>query len=373
MNLSTDFCRTLIPHYLFPSSLQSSNQQPHEEWMKKALQLAAQGYGFTRPNPMVGALILWQQQIIAQGYHAFFGEAHAEKMALQNFALSHHQKLDTLVCTLEPCLHTHKKTPPCLPLILEKPFKKMIIGTVDPNPNVAEKSIKQFMALNGEVIYPVLAAENTFLNRFYFKSLKLKRPYIHLKMATSSNQHFSWGDPHLNRTPLTNITSRSLVHWIRAGVDAILVGGETIRTDNPQLNVRLAEFQHHPKFRHPKIFIASQKLTPQMNYQLLQTTPPAQIISLGEKISRQHLQEVLQALYEKQNICSLLIEAGPLLQSRFLEYDLYDELSLFVAPHVTQGGLFFDLNPWKTQLQHQGGQWYDADGDQLFHYVKSVI
>lgn len=258
--------------------------------LKHAMSLAERGRGFVSPNPVVGALLLRNGKIIAQDWHRKFGEGHAEWNLLTKFR-GKVRPTDVLVVTLEPCCHTGKKTPPCTDSIVKQGVKNVLVGMVDPNPEVKGKGIKMLRnaGMNVEVICPVLSSrictdarflrsrrrpervrrrrtsrigrndrigfemaqvvqQLFFQNRFYFTWITKQRPWVTLKIAQTLDGRIT---PKLGQKFwLTGKKARAHAHATRAHYDAILVGANTVIVDNPRLTARKADgslLPHHPR------------------------------------------------------------------------------------------------------------------------------
>lgn len=210
-------------------------QKEDIKYIKHCFTLAKKGSKKVSPNPMVGAVLVKDDQVIGEGWHAQYGQAHAEVMALEN--AKHNVAGATLYVNLEPCCHTNKNTPPCVPLIVSKKIKRVVISNKDPNPEVSGKGITQLHSAGIQVSTGVCTEQGDELNRFYFNYVKTKLPYVILKIAQSMdgkigfhNQEQKW---------LTSDESRKFVHQMRAQCDAVLVGANTVLVDNPQLTVRM--------------------------------------------------------------------------------------------------------------------------------------
>jgi len=326
-------------------SLQDKNQ------MERCFQLALKGRGLVSPNPLVGAVILKDGKIISEGWHAQFGKDHAEAMAIKNTAKS--LKGATLYCNLEPCIHTNKHTPPCYPLIVESGIKRVVISNIDPNPFVAGESVKQMKERGIQVETGVLEEKGLELNRFFFKHIKERKPWITLKIAQSIDGKISKRAD--EQTWLTGTQAKKYVHSMRAEYDAVLVGSKTVNVDNPQLNVR------EVKGRNPLKIIISARLN--LNKDLYIIThadkEPVWIFcdeklihSAGKKynkyvrfigcpVNEKHkidLACVAGILYEN-NIGSVLVEGGQTVFSDFLQQGWYDELVILQAPLILGKGL----------------------------------
>lgn len=202
------------------------------KFMKKALSLAAKGAGYVSPNPMVGAVLVKDNLVIATGYHQKYGEAHAERIALDKAGSL--AKDSTLYVTVEPCCH-YGKTPPCTDAIIDAGVKRVVIAMRDPNPLVSE-SENILKSSNIEVVYGTLEKEAKIINQSFIKNMKYKRPYVTLKLGTTLDGKIA--DKFMNSKWITNELSRTHVHKLRFENDAILVGAGTVCSDNPTLTVR---------------------------------------------------------------------------------------------------------------------------------------
>ncbi len=204
------------------------------DYIKQCFELAKKGAGLVSPNPLVGAVLVKSGQIIGRGFHKKYGGNHAEVNAIKN------SKEDiagsTLYCNLEPCCHTNKQTPPCVPLIIQKKIKRVVICNLDPNKEVKGKGVEQLRKAGIEVITSILENEGKELNKFYFKYVNEKLPYVTLKIAQSIDGKI--GISKKIQTWLTGKKSIKYVHKLRSEYDAVLVGAGTIKSDNPLLTVR---------------------------------------------------------------------------------------------------------------------------------------
>ena len=201
--------------------------EENAKYIKRCFTLAEKGSGFVSPNPMVGAVIVKNDNVIGEGVHQKYGEAHAEVNAINS------AKEDvggaTLYCNLEPCVHEKKQTPPCVPLIIDKKIKKVIISNLDPNPEVSGKGVEELKKAGVEVETGILEEEGTELNKFYFKFVNQKQTYITLKLAQSLDGKISLNKK--EQTWFTGEESRKFVHQLRSQYDAVLVGAKTIKAD----------------------------------------------------------------------------------------------------------------------------------------------
>ncbi|MBL7917041.1 MAG: bifunctional diaminohydroxyphosphoribosylaminopyrimidine deaminase/5-amino-6-(5-phosphoribosylamino)uracil reductase RibD, partial [Bacteroidia bacterium] len=201
----------------------------NESFILRTLTLAQKGLGAVSPNPLVGCAIVKDGEIVAEGYHQKFGEAHAEVNAINNLPKDINPADCTLYVNLEPCSH-QGKTPPCADLIISKGFKKVVIANMDTNPLVGGKGIEKLRTAGIEVITGVCEQEAKFLNRRFFTFHEKKRPYIILKWAQTADGFISKlpVPADRNKNLISGEASRKLVHQMRAEEDAILVGKNTV-------------------------------------------------------------------------------------------------------------------------------------------------
>jgi diaminohydroxyphosphoribosylaminopyrimidine deaminase/5-amino-6-(5-phosphoribosylamino)uracil reductase len=213
---------------------------PPEHWMRLAVTEARKGLGFTAPNPAVGAVVVKDDQLLGKGYHARAGEPHAEPMALRDAGAA--ARCADLYVTLEPCC-THGKTPPCTEAIKAAGIHRVFIGTTDPNPAHAGRAYAILREAGIEVMEDVLADSCRDLLRAFAHVQTTGLPYVSLKLATSLDGRIA--DATGTSQWITGPESRERVQSLRREADAILVGTETLRLDNPSLQPRPAE-GHRP-------------------------------------------------------------------------------------------------------------------------------
>jgi diaminohydroxyphosphoribosylaminopyrimidine deaminase/5-amino-6-(5-phosphoribosylamino)uracil reductase len=297
----------------------------YELLMKRAIEISAPYKYLTKPNPMVGALIVKDGEILAEGAHEKFGGPHAEVNCFNAFK----DKFDfdhVMFCTLEPCNH-HGKTPPCTEKIIASGIKKIVIGSLDPNPIVAGKGIKRLRDAGLDVSVGILAPEVRELNKFFFFKHENKRPYVTIKIASSAD----WMSHNRNgsTTWITSAASRSDVQKVRAEHDVILTGGNTVRDDQPRMDARV-EF---PTLQPRKILLTSQE---EWDSNLIFFKDKNVTIN-----KERNLKEVIKDLSHKE-INSVLVEAGPKLVNSFLHEGLCDQLIVYQSPDsLGEGGV-----PW---------------------------
>ena len=296
----------------------------HEIFLKRAIDLARKGKYLTKPNPMVGCVIVKDNEVIAEGYHMKYGSNHAEINALEdlnnnnNISEAELRQL-TLYCTLEPCCH-HGKTGPCTDAIIKSGIKKVVIGIKDPNPKVSGSGIKQLEDNGIEVLSGFFEEELIKLNKHFFFKNTYNRPFIAVKIASSAD-----GMSHRKDNTFTWITSeqsRDDVQIVRAGFDAILTGGNTLRNDNPRMNARVDFEVNQPQ----KILLTSQEINKESNF-----------FKSGDVIINRSsdLNKVIAELSNTE-INSILVEAGPNLVNAFLDNHLVDEIIIYKS-NITLG------------------------------------
>ena len=204
-------------------------------FMQRALQLARLSAVTVSPNPMVGCVIVHNGKIIGEGYHQKYGDAHAEVNAVNAVSDKSLLSESTVYVTLEPCSH-FGKTPPCADLLIKHKFKKVIVCNYDPNPLVAGQGIEKLRQAGIEVEVGLLEEEGRELNKRFFTYIEKKRPYIILKWAESADGFIAKGI--YETVQISNLLSRRFVHKMRSEEDAIMVGTNTAKYDNPTLNTR---------------------------------------------------------------------------------------------------------------------------------------
>ena len=290
-----------------------------EELMQRAISLADPYKYKTKPNPVVGCLILKDGLIISEGAHEVFGSDHAEVNAIRNVKKNMDSKLDsfkdlTLICTLEPCNHIGK-TGACTEAIIESGIKKVFIGCMDPNPLVAGEGIKKLIknGINVEVGFCEEAIQEQ--NKFFFYKHNNNKPFITLKIAISKDGKSHNQDG--SRAWITCEESRQDVQLIRAMHDAILTGGNTVLKDNPLMNARVDFPVNQPK----KILLTSKE---GLNNNFFKD---AEVLIIKER----DIHVIIEDL-KHLDINSILVEAGPKLANSFLLSGLVDELIIYESP-----------------------------------------
>ncbi len=319
------------------------DQKPWLPWMRRAIQLALLAEGRTSPNPLVGAIILDSSgRLVGEGFHAEAGKAHAEIEAL---AQAGDRSLDgTIVVTLEPCCH-QGLTPPCTEALIKSGLKRVVVGMVDPDPRVSGNGISRLKDSGLEVIEGVLRQECEWINREFSFRVRHGRPWGILKWAMSldgriglSNGCSKW---------ITNASARDSVHKIRSKCDAVIVGGGTVRSDDPLLTSRgKSNFE-------PLRVVFSRTLNLPKSAKLWNTTIAKTIIAYGPEGNEAFFSDLpdgpekmllnsndpseLLTLLGKKGCNKILWECGPLLATSAIKANCVQELVVFVAPKLLGG------------------------------------
>jgi diaminohydroxyphosphoribosylaminopyrimidine deaminase/5-amino-6-(5-phosphoribosylamino)uracil reductase len=358
--------------------------QTDKKYILKTFRLAQKGAGLVSPNPMVGALLVKNGKIIGSGYHERFGSHHAEinaiKTAIEDVSGA------TLYVNLEPCSHTAKKTPPCVPRIIKERIKRVVISTIDPNPREAGRGVKVLQDAGIEVVTGILEEEGTKLNKFFFKYIKQKLPFVTIKVAQTINGYIT--DSVNHQIMISGRKAQRLVHKWRSQYDAVLVGANTVRIDNPQLNVRAV------RGRNPRRIILNGAAGLTDKYHVFDTTDNAEthvFVSNTKAMQREPFKQkgiVLHTLSAGVNskigidkilrklasngISSVLVEGGSEVFSQFLSGSFWDELKIFVAPKIWQSGVPFTVSSLKNNINnlHLSGV-EQIDDDLLISYRRS--
>ncbi len=304
-----------------------------EQYMARALQIAALGYGRVSPNPMVGAVVVADGRVIGEGYHRQWGHAHAEVNAIASVsdADRHLLSQSTIYVTLEPCSH-YGKTPPCSKLIIETGIPRVVVGCMDPFKEVSGRGVKMLREAGVEVTTCVLENECRQLNRKFITAHTEGRPYVLLKWAESADGFMSTGNG--AQTHISTPATQTVMHRLRAGYDAIMVGANTVRTDNPSLTTRLWHgrspmrvVMSHDGCRD----LADRKVFTDGNPTLLYSTSGKTLGQHGENVEEAQLPaslaDVARDLY-RRGITSLMVEGGPTLLQSFFDADLWDEVRI---------------------------------------------
>jgi diaminohydroxyphosphoribosylaminopyrimidine deaminase/5-amino-6-(5-phosphoribosylamino)uracil reductase len=318
----------------------------HEKYMKRCLELAKLGAGNVSPNPMVGCVIVHNEQIIGEGFHEKYGEAHAEVNAVNKVKNPGLLKQSTLYVSLEPCAH-FGLTPPCSDLIIENKIPNVVIGTIDSFAKVAGKGIERMIKAGIDVQVGILEKECRELNKRFFTFHEKKRPYIILKWAETTDGFIDFdrsknqfGEP----TWITGEKALVRVHQMRAEEDSILVGTNTALKDNPSLTVR------HCVGRNPIRLVLDNHLRLPKNLNLFDGTvktivfnsvkneETANIEFVKIDFGKKMIPQILKTLYQK-NIQSIIVEGGKQLLESFIYTNHWDEAHRFVGNKVFCNGI----------------------------------
>lgn len=318
----------------------STSIKEHERYMRLCLELAEQGRCSVAPNPMVGAVLVREGKIIAQGYHPYFGGAHAEVEAISNVVKDSLAQA-TLYVNLEPCCH-FGKTPPCTDLIIKSGIRKVVIGSSDYSPEVKNQGVQILRAAGIEVVEGVLEHECIELNKRFYIFHALKRPYIFLKWARTDDGFMTRSD-HSSKW-ISSEDSRTLVHRFRSEEASILVGTETARQDNPKLTARL-ENGRNPlrlvldrELRLPKSLALFDGSTGTIVFNAKITEVQGNVLYVKVSFGKELLKNILTYLHGIA-ISSVIVEGGAKLLASFVEANLWDEAAEFVAPQKFSRGL----------------------------------
>lgn len=324
-----------------------------EQFMKRAIELAKQGSGWTAPNPLVGAVVVKNGRVIGEGYHRKYGELHAERNALA--ACSENPAGATLYVTLEPCCH-YGKTPPCTEIIIEKKIAKVVIGSRDPNPKVAGKGARILREHGIEVVEDYMREACDALNPVFFHYITTKTPYVVLKFAMTLDGKIA------TRTGaskwITGEAARNHVHQLRGRYAGILAGIGTVLADDPMLNCRI-DGAHQPLRiildSHLRIPMGSRLVRSAKEYPLLIVCNEsnrdreegtsriqkleeagAKVWTLPEKNGHPDLNVLMQRLGEEK-IDSVLIEGGGTVNEAALKAHIVHHVYAYIAPKIFGG------------------------------------
>jgi len=340
---------------------------PHEKYMNRCLELAANGLGTTYPNPLVGSVIVYKDKIIGEGWHKKSGLPHAEVNALNSVKNKSLLTESTIYVNLEPCSH-FGKTPPCSDLIIANKIPNVVIGTVDPNALVAGKGVQKLVDAGVNVTTGILEKKCLELNRRFFTFHDKKRPYVILKWAQSGDGYIA---PISNdeRKPvwITNDYSRQLVHKWRTEEQSILIGTQTAIDDNPKLDARnwhgnnpvrvvidrlgkIPDDSHIFDNQNKTIIICQEKLKEDKENLIFE-------IAKFENLPL----EILGILYRHQ-ILSVIIEGGSFTLQSFIDKGLWDEARIFT------GNTFLGDGKKAPRLSGNHSTKQDIGGDELLTF-----
>ncbi len=316
----------------------------YEKLMRRCIKLAKKSEGHVSPNPLVGAVIFDDNyRIISEGRHEKYGQNHAERNAI--LSAKEDLKGKSIIVNLEPCSH-YGKTPPCADLIIEKGIKKVIIGTLDPNPIVAGNGVKKLQNAGIEVIKGVLEHECRELNEIFFKNQLEHAPFITIKTATTLDGKIATKTG--SSKWITDEYSRCEVQKLRNKYDAILTSSVTVIKDNPSMTCRIKNG------RNPVRIVIDTNLSTPKNSKIYDNNGTKVYIIVGENVSDKKIEEhtkyaefikcplknehidikkAVELIYDK-GIKSILVEAGSKLNNVFVQEKLADKLIQFIAPKI---------------------------------------
>ena len=307
----------------------------HNKYMQRCLQLASYGGGHVAPNPMVGCVIVAENEIIGEGYHKYFGDSHAEVNAINNVVNKELLKDSTVYVSLEPCSH-HGKTPPCVDLLISNKVKQVVTGCRDSNPLVNGKGIDRLKRAGIEVIEGVLENDCRNLNKRFFTFHERQRPYVILKWAQTldgyidrvrevEQQGVNW---------VSSEITQSLVHKWRSEEQSILVGRNTIINDNPSLTVRSYNG------RNPTRIVIDSQLQISGDLKIYSDEAPTLVFNRIKndsqdsvewiKITETSTSKILEELY-KRGITSVFVEGGSRTLQYFIVDNVWDEARVIVG------------------------------------------
>jgi diaminohydroxyphosphoribosylaminopyrimidine deaminase / 5-amino-6-(5-phosphoribosylamino)uracil reductase len=331
----------------------------HEKYIKRCIELAKNGLGSTYPNPLVGSVIVHNDQIIGEGWHYKAGEPHAEVNAVNSVKDKSLLAKSTIYVSLEPCSH-FGKTPPCSNLIIHHNIPNVVVGTIDPFAKVSGNGIKKLRDAGINVIVGILDEECKELNKRFFTFHQKKRPYIILKWAESIDGFIApLTKDKKEPVWITNEFSRQLVHKWRCEEQAIMVGTKTVTEDNPKLDIRdwkgdnpvrvvldrtgkITDDYHVKNQKIKTIFITEEE-----------NTISSENCIFENCIFDRDLPMKISSILHKHNIQSVIIEGGRQLLQSFIEAGLWDEVRAFKGPTSLVEGIEAPLFKWNLKCKKQ--------------------
>lgn len=308
--------------------------------MRRTLDLARLGRGAVSPNPLVGCVIMYGGEVIAEGHHTRYGAAHAEVEAIRKVENKELLKEATLYVNLEPCAH-FGKTPPCADLLIEHRVRKVVIANLDPNPLVAGKGIQKLQNAGIEVITGVLEQEGLELNKRFFHFMITQKPYIILKWAKTLDGFMGTE----NGAPqwFSNEISQGLVHKWRTEEDAVLVGTNTAQFDNPRLTVRKWTGRNPVRIvidrflRLPANLNLFDGESPCFCYNLLRNEEQPNCVLI--KLNAENFWEEMFSDLAKRKIQSVMVEGGSQILHNLIENNFWNEMRVFNTPKILGKGI----------------------------------
>jgi diaminohydroxyphosphoribosylaminopyrimidine deaminase/5-amino-6-(5-phosphoribosylamino)uracil reductase len=338
------------------------------KYMQRCFDLALEGAGSVAPNPMVGAVLVYDDRIIGEGYHEKYGEAHAEVNCIKSVSVEDRHLIQsaTMYVSLEPCAH-YGKTPPCTQLIIEHHIPKVVIACSDPFSKVNGKGIEHLKAAGIEVVFGILEKEAKELNKRFFVFHQAKRPYIILKWAETINHIIA--NYTEERLLISNELSNRLVHRWRTEESAIMVGTNTALKDNPALTNRLWTgknpirilIDQHLKVPHTSNLLQMETTTIIFNES--KTEINELLIYVQIDFSKNIIEQIMEYCYAFP-IQSILVEGGAKLLQSFIDSGIWDEARI-----IQNGSLKVDKGlPAPVLKRHELEDSFQLSTDTIFFY-----
>lgn len=332
----------------------------HQLYLDRCIELARLGAGSVSPNPMVGAVIVCDDQIIGEGYHMAYGHAHAEVNAIKNVFENNTNakellKRSTIYVNLEPCSH-FGKTPPCADLIISNEIPTVVIGCRDPFDQINGKGIEKLKNAGIEIIEHILTDKCIELNKRFFTRIQKQRPYIILKWAQTSNGYFAPLDG--SKKWISSNEAKQMVHRMRSEEDAVLVGKNTALADDPILNVREWFGKDPVRIVIDRTLELSKTLNifDQTQDTIIFNSIKTEIDGRVKYLELENFDNLLPQLIAYQlylmDIQSIIVEGGCKTLNLFLESGLWDEARVFISPEKWDNGIFapeLKANPDEVQ------------------------
>lgn len=320
--------------------------------MRLALRLAARGWGKTSPNPMVGAVLVKRGRVVGKGYHRGAGLPHAEALALE--AAGGKARGAVLYTNLEPCCHTDKRTPPCARGLIRHGIARVVLAMRDPNPRVSGRGVRALKQAGISVQEGLFQEEALRLNEAYVKYIRQKRPFLILKTAQSLDGKIATASGESRW--ISSARARAYVHFLRSGMDALMVGVGTVLRDDPQLTARLSG---RPVVRQPLRVVVDSSLRVPLSARVLRQPPPERTLvattalasrermrrlqGLGVRVlvvkGRQGLVDLsdLMRCLGEAGVMAMMMEGGSRLNAAALQEGIVDKVLFFVTPRIMGG------------------------------------
>ena len=342
-----------------------------EKYMKRCLELAVKGLGHVAPNPMVGCVIVYEDEIIGEGYHEQYGQAHAEVNAINSVKNKDLLKKSTLYVNLEPCSH-FGKTPPCADLITEHKIPYVVIGSMDTNSLVSGRGIEKLAKAGIEVKVGILEEACKKLNKRFFTFHEKKRPYIILKWAQTADGFIDVKRKEESTSKpiqISNSDSKKLLHLWRSQEQAIVIGTNTALLDNPQLTVREVDGKNPLRItvdkwlRIPRDFHLFDQSTPTIIFTSVEEPSKSNLEYIKIDFEKPVIPEILDELY-KRNIHSLMVEGGELFLNSFIDEGLWDAARVFISKKELGKGVSAPILKQNPVVRE------NISGDKLLFYLK---